>query len=109
MPKRKKQSKKEDLSKTQNLNIEGEEKGGDKKMEDINLITLEAMALHMYILEYLILAEAPLYEHIVVFRKRIDALQNEHDKEQMKAFFEQQFSGPHTEGLTAWEYYKPED
>jgi len=73
---------------------------------DPTLTTDDAKALWFKLNDYLIMADDPKYETIRAFRNRIDKIRDTRDQEEMKKYFESEFSGSHTKEVGAWEYYK---
>ena len=85
-------------------------KTADKTIYDPKLKTDEAKGLWFKINEYLTFADDPSYRVIMTLRKAIDKIVDPNDKEEMKKYFESEFSGSHTSKNTggAWEYYAKE-
>ena len=73
---------------------------------DPKLVTDEAKVLWFKINDYLIMADDPKFETIRAFRNRIERVKDPTDREELKKYFESEFSGSHTIQTGAWGYYK---
>jgi len=85
-------------------------KSSMKEIYDPKLTTDFAKNLWFKMNEYLTLADDPSYRVAMVFRRAIDKIEDVHDKEEMKKYFESEFGGHHTANTPggAWEYYAKE-
>lgn len=80
----------------------------EEKLETMDLSkdpefdSMMASALYMKMLDYLIMADDPQHETIMKFRKAIERIQNEEDREKLKACFNKEFA---VSQQTPWDYY----
>jgi hypothetical protein len=70
--------------------------------KDPEFDSMIASALYMKMLDYLIMADDPQYDTIVKFKRAIERVQNEEDREKLKACFNKEFA---VNQQTPWDYY----
>jgi len=68
------------------------------------LVGSDARVLYMKMLDYLLMVDDPKFEKIKSFRRAIDRISNPNDKDELKKYFNDDFSPSGSQ--TAWEYYK---
>lgn len=73
------------------------------------LQSIKAQSLYGKLLDFLLWSADPAYNDIVRFRKDIDKLEIEQDKEELKQYFESEFNKYQSMAEGAWEYYKKYD
>jgi len=78
----------------------------NKEIYNPQLTTEDAKKLWFAVSDYMLMADDPRYETICTIKRKIEKLQDAHDREEMKKYFISEFGGSHTAKTGVWEYYK---
>ena len=73
---------------------------------DPKTTSLAALELYLRILDHLTYYQNPKFNTILKMKEAIESIKDKSDREEFKKYFNDEFGGTHTEGKTAWEYYK---